>query len=466
MAKPVKQDYDYEILVIGAGPGGYETAIKASQTGKKTCIVEGKYFGGTCLNIGCMPAKALIKTAEVYATVKSAAKFGVEGLDSSKVTVSYKKMLERKNSIVKTLTKGVQVLLRANKVSIENGYASFIDEHRVQVGEKIISAKNIIIATGSEALVPSFIKQTGENNLLTSDEALNLDYLPENITIIGAGVIGVEFAYLFNKLGAKVTVLELMDYILPMVDKEVSDMARKRMEKDGIKFHLNAKVKEIKDNSVIYELDEKDNQISSDAILMAVGRVPNTAGLNAEGIGIEFDRNAIKTDEYLRTNIANIYAIGDVNGKVMLAHTASHEGFIALDNICGKSETMNYSRIPSCIYTNPEIASIGLTEEQAKEKHEKIKVGRFPAVANGKSLIEGDRDGIFKTIIEETTGEILGVHLYGQNVTEMIGEIAVAMTSGTTADKMLAAIHPHPTINESLGESFMSAVRGKVINFL
>lgn len=291
--------------------------------------------------------------------------------------------------------------------------------------------------------------------------------MPASVAIIGGGVIGVEFAFLLNKLGSKVTVLELMDRILPMVDAQVSALAQKRMEREGISFCLGAKVEKVKDNTVHYELNGKPCTVAAGMVLMAVGRVPNVEGLNAEGIGLDFDRKAIKTDARLRTNIPNIYAIGDVNGKAMLAHTASHEGMVAVANLCRQEARMDYGRIPSCIYLEPEIACIGMTEAQAREKHgENVKVGTFSMAANGKSLVEGDTDGLFKVITEGRTGEILGVHLYGTHVTDMIGEVSVAMAAEATAEELIHAIHPHPTFNEALGEAFMAAWNGKAINAL
>lgn len=459
--------YQYDIAVIGAGPGGYETAIKAAQLGKKTCIVESTYFGGTCLNVGCIPTKTLIKTANVLDTVKHAADFAVEGVDPAALKVDMTKLQKRKQKVVSTLVGGVKGLLKGNKVDLVEGKARFVDSHTLAVGEKQITAENVIIATGSNVFMPPFIAVEGENHLLTSTEALDLDHVPTSIAVIGGGVIGVEFAFLLSKLGSKVTVLELMDHILPMVDPEVSALAQKRLEKGGVSFRLGAKVSKVANDTVFYEYNGAQEQVKADAVLMAVGRTPNTEGLNAEGIGLEFDRKAIKTDLHMRTNLPNVYAIGDVNGKAMLAHTASHEGMVAVADICGHSEEMNYDRIPSCIYLEPEIACIGLTEAQAREKYgDSLKIGRFNMLANGKSLVEGDTDGLFKVIVEGETGEILGVHLYGQHVTDMIGEISAAMTAEATAEELIGSIHPHPTVNEALGEAFMAAWNGKAINAL
>ncbi|MCP1102947.1 dihydrolipoamide dehydrogenase [Aequitasia blattaphilus] len=459
-----KSGYDYDVIVIGAGPGGYETAIKAAQLGKKTAIVEAKHFGGVCLNEGCIPTKTLIRTANLYSEVKEAEQFGVMGIDVSKVKVDMEKLQQRKQSVVHTLVSGVEGLLRRNKVTILNGIGAFKDEHTVCVEEKEYTSENFIIATGSNVFMPPFIPLEGDTNVITSKEALDMKELPKTIAIIGGGVIGIEFAHVFSHLGVKVTVLELMENILPMVDEEVSGMVKTRMEKNGVVFYNSAKVQKVKDKSVMYELDGKELSVEADVVLMAVGRVANTEGLNAEGIGIEFDRKAIAVNDYMQTNIPHIYAIGDVNGKVMLAHTASHEGFVAVEHICGGHHQMSYERIPSCIYLDPEVASIGLTEKQAKEKGYDINIGRFPMMANGKSLVEGDSDGLVKIIIEKELGEILGVHLYGKHVTDMIGEIAVAMELEATAEEVLQAIHPHPTVSEAIGEGFMSAFYGKAIN--
>ena len=460
-------DYQYDIAVIGAGPGGYETAIKAAQMGKKTCIIESTYLGGTCLNVGCIPTKTLIKTANVLDTVKHAADFAVEGVDLSALKVDMAKLQQRRQKVVSTLVGGVRGLLRGNKVDILEGTASFADTHTLTVGDKQVSAEYIIVATGSSVFMPPFIAVEGENRLLTSTEALELDEVPDSVAVIGGGVIGVEFAFLLSRLGSKVTVLELMDHILPMVDPEVSALAQKRLEKGGVTFRLGAKVSRVENNRVYYEYNGAQEQLEAGAVLMAVGRTPNTEGLNAQGIGLEFDRNAIKTDLCLRTNVPNIYAIGDVNGKAMLAHTASHEGMVAVANICGRHEEMHYDRIPSCIYLEPEIACIGLTESQARENYgDNLKIGRFSMMANGKSLVEGDTDGLFKVIVAGDTGEILGVHLYGQHVTDMIGEVSAAMTAEATAEELIGSIHPHPTVNEALGEAFMAAWNGKAINSL
>lgn len=453
----MSETYNYDVVVIGGGPGGYVAAIKAAQLGRKTAIIEKANFGGTCLNVGCIPTKALVKTVNVFEDIRKSADYAIEGIDLNSVKVSMEKLQKRKQGIVKQLVGGVNALLKGNKVTIINGTAEFVDEYTVKSGDQTITAENFIIATGSESFMPGFIKYEGENKIITSTEALSLDYVPKSMNVIGGGVIGIEFAYIYANLGCKVTVFELMDDILPMVDKDVSKLAEKTLKKAGVVIETGTKVTTIKDTSVIYEKGGKENSVDAELTLMAVGRVPFTQGLNADGIGIEFDRKAIKVDDHMRTNKPNIYAIGDVNGVSMLAHTASHEGIVAANNCAGYDETMAYNAIPACIYMEPEIASIGLTEAQAKEKYQNVKVGKFPMAANGKSLIEGEKTGMMKVILDAESDEILGVHLFAVHATDMIAEVSVAMTMELTAEEIIHSIHPHPTVSEGVAEAFMAA---------
>ena len=342
--------------------------------------------------------------------------------------------------------------------------ASFVNKNKVAVEDKVYTAENIIIAAGSNVkMLP--INVSEKANILTSKEALNLDYTPTDIVIIGGGVIGIEFAYFLNSIGTRVTVVEFLDRILPMVDKEITDLLVKTLKKKGITLNTGAGVSEIKENSVLFNKDGNTVEIPASTVLMAVGRNANTEGLNLEAAGIKTVKGAIETNSRLETNVSNIYAIGDVNGKSMLAHTASMEGLITVENICGHNKEMDYSKIPSAIYIQPEIASVGLTEEQAAEKYKNIKVGKFPMFANGKAKVAGEEEGIIKVIVDADTDKILGVHMYCIHATDMISEAVAAMSLGATAKEMINIIHPHPTVSEAIHEAFHAAV-DKAIHFI
>lgn len=454
---------DYDIIVIGAGPGGYVAAIKAGQEGKKTCIIEKEKFGGTCLNIGCIPTKALLKSVEIFNEVKNAAEYGIHGINTDVLELNLTDVQKRKSQIVGSLVSGVRGLLKKNGVAIEVGNASLVDKNTVLVSGKKITASSIIIASGSTSkMLPLDLDPSMP--VYTSTEILNLTETPKEISIIGGGVIGIELAYYLANIGVKVKIIEFLDRIMPMVDKEITDMVEKQLAEMGIVIHTGAKVSAIEKDGVLFEKLDKLEKESCDAVLMAVGRQPYTEGLNLDAVGVKTERGAIITDETMATNIPNIYAIGDVNGKSMLAHTASTEGIVAIDNICGHKVKMDYSKIPSAVYIKPEIASIGLTEEKAKEKYGKIKVGRFPMMANGKSKIEGETRGFVKMIADEKYMEIVGVHMYCIHATDMISEMSVAMNLECTADELAKMIHPHPTVSEVLHE-VAHAVESKAIHF-
>ena len=454
---------DYDITVIGAGPGGYVAAIAAAQRKKRVCLIEKAKEGGVCLNEGCIPTKTLIKTIKLADEIKRATEFGINGVDPQKIAVDMEKLQARKKAVVSKLTGGVKSLLKANGVETVHGSAAFKDKNTIVVDGREITSDYFIIATGADALMPDYITIDETKSVITSREALDLVEIPKKLGIIGGGVIGVEFAYIFSKLGADVFVLELMDQILPMVDEEISSMARKRLESNGIRFITGAKVEEIRDSTICYTYEGVQHEESADMILMAVGRYPNTKGLNAEAIGLDILDGAIVTDDLLRTNIGNIYAIGDVNGKSMLAHTASFEGIAAVNNICGQGSPVEYSRVPACIYIDPEIACIGKTEAQARETND-VRVGRFPLAGSGKALVEGETEGIVKVILDARTDEILGAFIYGLHATDMIGEISSAMTAEATAEEIISAMHPHPTVSECIPEAFRSAY-GKAIHW-
>ena len=458
-----KDGYDYDIAVIGGGPGGYVAAIKAAQMGKKTVIIEKQHFGGTCLNVGCIPTKALLRSAEALKEIKESAEFGVTGLDTSEAALDLVKVQARKKRVVNQLVSGVEGLLKGNGVAIENGEGKLEDAHTVSVNGKKITAANVIIATGSEAkMLP--VKISPEATVLTSTQMLDIDKAPASMAVIGGGVIGIEFAYFLATIGVKVSVVEFLDRILPMVDEEITVQVTENLKELGVEIHTGAKVIEITADGVIFEKEGETHQISAQQVLMAVGRGPSLDGIDTEALGIKTERGAIVTDDTLKTSADGIYAIGDVNGRAMLAHTASMEGIVAVKNICGEKAVMDYSKIPSAIYIQPEIASVGLTEKQAAEKYDKIKVGRFPLLANGKAKVAGEERGLVKVIAEAEYGEIVGVHMYCIHATDMIAEAVVAMKLEATAEEVAMAIHPHPTVSEVMHEA-MHAVSGRAIHF-
>jgi dihydrolipoamide dehydrogenase len=458
----------YEIAVIGGGPGGYVAAIKAAQSGKQVCLIEKGELGGVCLNQGCIPTKTLLRSVEILNSVRHCEEYGVVGVKTSQAAISMDKLQQRKRAVVKKLSGGVGFLLQGNRVKVYRGSAAFVKHDTLKVNGDEIIAANIIIATGSKPAtlpVPVSGGKGKHSPVITSNEALELTAIPKKMTIIGGGVIGIEFAYIFAQLGSKITVVEMMDHILPMVDEEITDEIAKMLKALGIEIMTAAKVSRIIGSNVYFEHGGSDKTVAADKILMAVGRTPDTAGLNLETLGMKMNGRAIAVDEHLRTNVQGIYAIGDVNGLSMLAHTASREAIIAVENILGQSSRIDYNRIPWGIYTQPEVASVGLTEKQAREKYGEIKVGRFPLAANGKAVIEGETQGMIKVIIEPRYNEILGVHIYGLHATDMISEAVLAMNLEATAEEIAFTVHPHPTVAEIIPEAFHAAL-GKAIHII
>lgn len=451
-----KSGRDYEVAVIGGGPGGYVAAIRAAQMGKKTCIIEKDSLGGVCLNRGCIPTKALLRSAEALKEVRESKIFGVIDADVSKAKLDMNIVQERKNDIIKKLTGGVSGLLKANGAEIIKGEASLVDRNTIRIGDKVITSDYIIIASGSDAKsLPVPVSSDAE--IWTSTEALDMKEIPESIAIIGGGVIGIEFAYFMASAGAKVSVVEFLDRILPMVDEEITAQVSDMLKEMGVSIYTGAKVTEIAGKKVIFEKDGKIQNVEGEKILVSVGRIPNTKNLNLEAIGIKTEKGSIATDNSLKTNIDNIYAVGDINGKAMLAHVASMEGIAAVENICGHSYFMDYDKIPSAVYISPEIACVGLTEQQAREKYKNVRVGRFPLSANGKAAVAGEARGMIKVIVEPTYNEIVGVHIYSIHATDMIAEAVVAMNLEGTAEEVAMSIHPHPTVSEIMHEAFHAA---------
>jgi dihydrolipoamide dehydrogenase len=447
----------YDIAIIGGGPGGYVAAIYAGKKKAKVCLIERDELGGTCLNRGCIPTKALIHSASIVNEIKQAKRFGIITRD---VQIDWNTIQKNKETIVKTLTKGVENLLKANGVKTYKGTAKLLDKNTIEItyqtGQKeTITAQKIILATGSS---PVIIPIPGYDlpGVITSDEALSLDALPESMLIIGGGVIGIELGYIYNTMGVDITIVEMLSQILPRQDEEIQKELRKILERQGIKIYTSSKVKAIEKTEdkliTTFETQEGVKQITTDRVLMAAGRKPNTEAV--KDLNLDIQKTGITVDEYLRTNIQNIYAIGDVTGKSMLAHVASHQGITATKNALGQNKKMDYKVIPGCIYTSPEVASVGLTEEEARQKYkDNIKIGRFPFIASGKALTLGERQGFVKIISDSKYNEILGIHILGPNATELAAEAALAIKLECTAEELADTIHAHPTLSEAVMEA-------------
>lgn len=446
----------FQVAVVGGGPGGYVAAIASAQLGMKTVLIEKDSLGGTCLNRGCIPTKSLLHSAEVFTSAKEAEEFGVFAKD---VTFDYEKVWERKNSVVTRLVRGIEGLVKGNKVTLVRGTGVFLDKNTIEVqGEQAqkITFDKAIISTGS---FPAKIPIPGSElpGVMNSDGFLAMNKLPKSAVIIGGGVIGIEFASIMNAFGVDVSIVEMMPEILAGIDGEMASSMRQILTKKGVRFHLNAKVAEIQkdgDLKVTYQQDGKNETEQGEIVILSTGRRPMSANLGLEALGIEKERGFVCVDDFCRTNIPNIFAVGDVNGKVMLAHAASHQAMIAAHNCLGETlKKADFTLVPSCVYTTPEIASVGLTEEKAKAKGYKVKVGKFDAVGNGKSLVVGDTAGFAKMVSDAETGEILGMQLFCNRATDMIGEGLAAIKLESTVEEIADAIHPHPTVNEMIMEA-------------
>jgi len=446
----------FDLIVIGGGPGGYVSAIRASELGMKVALIEKENVGGTCLNKGCIPTKALLHTGEVLSSIKDSEDLGIT---VENVKYDIKKVYAKKDKVVKQLRGGIEYLLKNNSVTLYRGDGSLVDKNTALIKGKetsVIKGNNIIIATGSIPSVPPIPGADGKG-IWTSDDVLSLEgTMPKEIIIIGGGVIGVEFATVFNDFDCKVTIVEMMEHILPGIDTEVSDILRKNLEKKGIAIYTGAKVKGIEGETkkvISFEYKGEVIKAEGDAVLISAGRRPYTQGLNLDKLGVKQNRGFVEVDKNKKTNIDNIYAIGDVIGGIQLAHVASAEGICAVESIHGEKSRINFNIVPSCIYTRPEIACVGLTEGQAKDKGYEVKAGKFPMSANGKSLIMGDTEGFVKIVTDQKTGEILGACIMGPRATDMIGEIAAAMNGESTIEELALTIHPHPTVCETIMEA-------------
>jgi len=444
----------YDVCVIGAGPGGYVAAIRASQLGQKTCVIEQAEVGGTCLNRGCIPTKALWHSAKLLANMQRAGEFGI---DSKTAKINFKTAQERAAKVISTLGKGVQGLLKKNKVELINGTATLKGEREVQVASgknKLdITASHIIVATGSEPAKPDAFPFDGKA-VITSDEMLRAKKLPESAIIVGAGYIGCEFASILNAFGVKVTLVEALERILPNLDADLASELARAFKKRKIAVHAGTKIEELKvGKKGVTAKISGGKSLSAEIALICVGRKPRVEEVGLAEVGVEMENGAIKRDEECRTTVPSIYAIGDVASPIQLAHWASAEGKVAAESAAGEFSRSDTKAVPSCIFTIPEIASVGMTEDEAKEKGFKVRSVKFPFRNLGKSLVAGELDGFFKLVAEEETGELLGAQIIGDNASDIIAELALAIRLECTVEELARTVHAHPTFAEGIMEA-------------
>ena len=485
----------FDICIIGAGPGGYVAAIRAAQLGLKVGIVEANHLGGICLNWGCIPTKALLKSSEVNHLLHNLDQFG---FSAEKIKFDFAKIIERSRAVSKRLSGGIAGLMKKNKIEVIDGFAKFLDSKKISVSKSdssgspylggsservsgamgvhtTIEASYFVIATGARARVIPNMEPDSEN-IWTYREAMTPKTLPKSLLVVGSGAIGAEFASFYKNMGTEVTLIEMAENILPVEDEEISKLARKSFEKQGIKIHTSAALKSLKKGkgevTAIVEIGGKLEELKAEKVIMAVGIVANVENLGLEKTKVKIDKGRVDVNGFLETSDANIFAIGDVAGAPWLAHKASHEGTIAAEKIASKLgkydakkiHAIKKDNIPGCTYSMPQIASVGITEKKAKELGKKIKVGRFPYMANGKAIAMGETDGLIKVIFDEKTGELLGAHLIGAEVTEMIQGYVIAKQAELTEEDLMHTIFAHPTMSEMMHEAVLDAY-GRVIHF-
>lgn len=462
---------EYDLVILGGGPGGYVAAIRASQLGLKTAIVEKDKLGGTCLHRGCIPSKALLRSAEVYRQTKAADDFGIE---TDHTTLNFGKVIARKNDIVEKLHLGVETLMKKGKIHVYEGFGRILGpsifspmpgtisiEHDDGSENTMLTPKNVIIATGSSPRPLKNLKFDGEH-VLSSDHALEMEELPDSILIVGGGVIGIEWASMLSDFGVDVTVIEYGKQILPSEDKEIAREMERQLKKKGIKFVKNANVLgetlEIADGVTIQaEVKGDKKTFHGEKLLVSVGRTANVTNIGLENTDIQLDNGVIQTNEFLQTKESHIYAIGDCVGGMQLAHVASHEGIIAVEHIAGKNPfPLDDITVPRCVYSNPEAASVGFTEEEAREQGFDVKVGKFPFQAVGKALVYGEAGGFVKVIADKESEDVLGVHMIGPGVTDMISEASLAKVLDATPWEIAHTVHPHPTLSEAISEAALA----------
>ena len=440
----------YDVVVIGAGPGGYVAAIRAAQLGGKVCVIEKGHLGGTCLNRGCIPSKAIITSMKLLSLIKSSSSFGI---DVQGYQVNFPKVISRKDEVVLKLRQGIGGLFKAKKIDLKNGEGKVVQPNRVMAGSEEIEAKNVIVATGSEPLELPQFKFDGEK-ILSSTDILGLKEIPKSLLIIGGGVIGCEFACIYAELGTKVSIVEMMPNILPTEDKELGKRMALIIKKKGVEILTDTKIEKIEKNAegILASLSN-GSTMQKERALVSVGRSLNSSRLGLEELGIKIERGRLQVDEYLRTSIPNVYAVGDVIGGLLLAHVASHEGLVAAENALGANKKIDYTVVPNCIFTDPEIGSVGSTEDAARQKGYEVKVGRFPFMALGKAHALGETEGFVKLVGDAKTNQILGGQILGPHATDLIAELAVAMKLESTMEELEETIHAHPTLSEGIMEA-------------
>lgn len=454
-------DSQFDLIIIGGGPGGYVAAIRAAQLGQRVALVERDQLGGICLNWGCIPTKALLKNASVVETIRRANDFGIQ---VEKFSADFGKAIERSRVVSNRLVKGVEFLMKKNKIEVIKGEATLTAPTRVEIKPdgRALTARNIILATGARPVSIPGLPIDGKT-VITSREALERRELPASILIVGAGPIGMEFAYIYRAYGAEVTVIEMLPHLLPREDAEVSTEVEKAAKKLGIQFRVNTKVERAEKDDTAVRLrvssEGKTEELVAQKVLVAISVRPNSENLGLDALGVEMERGAIKVNDALQTNVPGIYAIGDVTMKLPLAHVASHQGIIAAETTAGKeTHPLNLNNVPRCTYGAPQVASIGLTEAQAQEQGYAVRVGKFPFRANGKALGINEYEGFVKLVVDKQYGEILGAHLVGPEVTDLVGELSLAKSAELTPLEIARAAHAHPTLSEVIAEAAWDAL--------
>lgn len=457
---------NYDLIVIGSGPGGYVAAIRASQLGLKTVIVERAELGGICLNWGCIPTKALLKSAQVYNYMKHAENYGINL--GAPAQPDFEAIVKRSRTVAETMSKGVQFLLKKNNVEVIAGFGKIVKDHKVEITKEdgsveTIEAPHIVLATGARSKELPHIKQDGKK-IIGYRQALTLPKLPESMVVMGSGAIGSEFAHFYSSLGTKVTIVEFLPNLVPVEDEEISKQLERSFRKNGVKVMTSSSVESVDTTGDLCHVTVKDinkgkiTEIDCEVVLSAVGVVTNLEGLGLEEYGVEVERTKVVVDDFYRTNCEGIYAIGDIVHGPALAHVASHEAEICVEKIAGLNpQPLDYTNIPGCTYTTPEIASVGMTEKKALEAGKELRIGKFPFTASGKATASGSRDGMVKIIFDKNTDEILGCHLIGENVTEMISGIVLARAQHVKGQDIIHAVHPHPTLSEAIMEAAAAA---------